>query len=219
MVHINEKIVKNIKSYGISSRNLGTSILVLDCLDKGKYEILDVMDDENKEKEMLSLYRDLQRKGLIDYIDEGTVNYHITKEGKGLIDYIQQEIDTIPEDEKAIVERLGEIAEGEVEDWINEYIEIFPEGVHEGKKLRDSTKRVSERMRNFLTDYPHSKEIILQATRDYIHTEGITQYTRNCYYFIYKKDKEKGWISDLLTYCEEVKRRNGKPKQTNFDTI
>jgi hypothetical protein len=90
-----------------------------------------------------------------------------------------------------------------VEEWIEEWFNLFPKGVKSssGKLIRTKDKDLAKRMKSFIKDYGYSKEIIFNATREYLREqeEKDYKYCRASSYFIGKK----GEGSDLASYCEK----------------
>ena len=86
--------------------------------------------------------------------------------------------------------------EEKVEDWIDEYRELFPV-YHKGDKIGCISK-----MKDFIKLYKFDKETILRATKFYIEDRSKDNYVylRQAHYFIFK-DK----TSDLSAYCERTK--------------
>lgn len=90
-----------------------------------------------------------------------------------------------------------------VEDWIDEFRNLFPKGIVSGGYLVKGDRRACIlKMEKFLKLYPnYTKETILQATRNYIERkerEGF-KYMQLAHYFILK-DK----TSTLAGECEAI---------------
>lgn len=94
-----------------------------------------------------------------------------------------------------------------IEDFVNEYRNLFPRGeISGGYPVRGDKRGCIERMQKFLKLYPdYSREVILEATRNYINRkekEGF-RYMQLAHYFILK-DK----ISNLAGECEMILDNN-----------
>lgn len=217
---MNAKFVKNIKSYGINADVIGTVIFIMMSLEKKRYDLLDALDDGNRERRIVMLYQMLQRLELLSPTDEDAeVHYEITDKGYDFLNYIHTELNSDEVLEEAEVdEALERVKDNTVADWILEYINLFPAGIVEGKRLRVGSAECIPKMNNFITKYGYDKDTILEATRLYLEDEhGGRMLTRNCKYFIEKHDKEKGYISDLLTYCERVVEGQTNPQEEKIN--
>lgn len=191
-VKYTKELIKAFRDQGLPSDILGSALLVLIAIDNGETEFLETFDDDMKERRVVILYRELDRRGFIAPREVGeNIHYHLTPLGKSLLDKFDFS-------QKTVFEVVNE-AEKEEENWIQEYIQLFP------KHLRDNTQTVLTRMREFIKVYKYSKEVILQATRQYLidqEEKGENyKYTRRSVYFIWKgRGTER--ISDLASWCE-----------------
>ena len=218
-VQFNKEIIKRLKETGMSIDLIGSLIFVLTAMYEGKYELLDEFDDNNKERRVLLLYRQMERMGLIEETSEDEVaHYGITADGAELIEYIQSEF---VEDDAFVNQIVVPLVKAEtIDEWIKEYIQIFPSGMHNGRARRTGRADCVERMEWFMNLYGYPKEVILAATKMYVKGfQGDFTMMRNSSYFIWKKDPEKGRISDLLTACENVEDDQKEDKKINFDLI
>lgn len=92
----------------------------------------------------------------------------------------------------------------EIEKWIEEWRELFPQGISSGGyAVRGDKQGCLKKMKKFLSNHPElNKEDIFRATKDYIETKRRTnwQYMKLAHYFI-----EKDGVSELAALCESTK--------------
>lgn len=84
---------------------------------------------------------------------------------------------------------------------------LFPEGKKEGTPYywKDSKNIIAKRLATLIKKYniKYTKEEIIEATRSYIQSfNGNYQYMQLLKYFIYKKNNEGEFVSQLLSYME-----------------
>lgn len=219
-IQFNKKIIQKLKSYDLTADNIGSSLFILFALHEGRYDLLDTLDDNNRERRAIILYRQLQRRELlVPTVSTEKYNFKLTEKAMSVIDYIKGEFqDTKVSINAESTESFVKIER--VEGWINEYIAIFPKG------YRDHPSVVATRMEEFMKSYPeYNKDIILRAAIEYIRkqedSETGHEYTRRSVYFISKysgKDK----VSDLATWCKYVEDEgtdDSKFKTSIMDTI
>lgn len=221
-IYINKEILDRFKNDKINLDYVGTIIIILTCLYEKNYTLLDEVDDSNKSRRLLLLYRYLFRKELIepaDAEDDENVYYILTEKGVNLTKFIL----SFGEDEVEVrKESLNEVMEEEsehdsVESWIEEWILLFPEGKFYGRPLRTNTRDCLDRMKWFIEKFKFDKNHIFAATKQYIEDQiGSPEghrYTRNSTYFICKGRGVNERISDLATACEKIKYEKDTPKQ------
>lgn len=210
-IYINKQILDRFKQENISLDYIGTIIVILLCIHEENYELLDQIDDGNKSKRLLLLYRYLVRRGILaeqdGEDDEVAPLYVLSNRGEGLVNFIL----AFDEDEMEVKkECANEILETEqkIDEWIGEWIELFPDGKHFGRNLRTNIKDCSDRMRWFMKHYDYSREQIFIATKMYLEAQRTSpegyKYTRNSTYFICKGRGSIDRVSDLSTECEKV---------------
>lgn len=135
-VKYTKELIKAFRDQGLPSDILGSALLVLIAIDNGETEFLETFDDDMKERRVIILYRELDRRGFIAPKEVGeNIHYHLTPLGKSLLDKFDFS-------QKTVFEVVNE-AEKEEENWIQEYIQLFP------KHLRDNTQTVLTRMREW----------------------------------------------------------------------
>lgn len=104
----------------------------------------------------------------------------------------------------------------QVDDWIDEWYCLWPQGVKSGGYYVKSDKAgCKNKLIRFQKNYPeYTKEIILQATQNYIdeqEQQGF-KYMRMAPYFI-----EKNGLSVLAGYCEAIQQNYTESTQeSNF---
>ena len=94
-----------------------------------------------------------------------------------------------------------------VNDWIDEWLSLFPANVKSGGKLlRSDKKSCLAKMKTFVRSYKYDKNTIIMATHDYLKERKREDYayTRTAIYFIDKK----GEGSDLAAWCEKIFNNN-----------
>lgn len=100
-----------------------------------------------------------------------------------------------------------------VEDWIDEYRNLFPKGVRSGGYLVKGSKQgCINKMKRFLSSNPNfNRDIILVVTKDYVNRKKKDGYRlmKMADYFI-----EKQGVSMLFAECEE---KLSELKSTNID--
>lgn len=102
---------------------------------------------------------------------------------------------------KPVIQKIDNI-----EEFVDEYRELF-KGLKPGA-MGDKNACI-KKFERFMKEYPQfSKNVILNATKKYIDTEGNNsnyKFLQKAHYFIYKqvgtKDNE---VSNLASFCEEV---------------
>lgn len=96
-----------------------------------------------------------------------------------------------------------EVIKDDIEDWIDEWFELFPEGVKSGGYyVKTDKKSCLKKMKKFIKQYPEfDKTIILKATKDYVNNLRIKNYShiKLAPYFI-----EKDGLSMLEGACRNT---------------
>ncbi len=99
-----------------------------------------------------------------------------------------------------------------VEEWIEEWYDLFPQGVKSGGYLiRTDLKNCTTKMKKYITKYPkHTKELILEATKNYLEQMRMQDYNmcKLAPYFI-----EKDGMSMLNGQVEQI--LSGAVEKTN----
>lgn len=89
------------------------------------------------------------------------------------------------------------------DDWIDEWYDIFPKGIKSGNyAVRTDKPSCSKKLNKFMLLYPKfTKEIVLQATKNYVNEFGMKgyNYMKLAPYFI-----EKDGTSTLWGYCNSI---------------
>jgi hypothetical protein len=212
---VSKEVLNNLKADNIPMNLAGSVLLILMALYHDNYSFLEYLDDKDKEKQIMLMYLMLLRKG---YIQETTVNeleealYKLTQKGESFIKYAEAT--------SLVVENTDE---SDVEQWIKDYNNLFPEPVKGQRNLRGEENSCIGRMKWFLKKYKYDKEYILAATEEYINSQAASndghKYTITSDYFI-KKGVGTECISRLAQACEAYDPNNLTPKQDYLrDTI
>lgn len=232
-IQFNANIVRKVKSLNFQVDQIGSILFILFCLYEEKYELLDEFDDFNKERRAFILYKGLEMKNLIQKnSDKGKTlpHYILTKDGAELVDFIKSEFITLDEvvtsETIAVsgVENLKtDVIKGTVDEWIDEWIELFPRGVKSGGRLLRSDKQSCLRkMKVFLREYNYSKDVIMAATAAYLNSKRNENYayTRCAVYFIYRVEaSSSGRFSDLASWCDQVQHEKQQPKHDSENNL
>jgi predicted transcriptional regulator len=150
----NPGVVTRLKEAGFYPDTMVASFLVMKALKDGDLKTLDALDDNNTSRRMIILYIELERRGFIERSSEVT-NYTLTEKGMTLL----MELDNLA---------IGKYKD-DTDQWIDEWIHLFPKGVRSGGKLlRSDAKSCLTKMRKFRKDYGYDKDIIFKATRAYL---------------------------------------------------
>lgn len=212
MVRISNDVIKEFKENFISSEHIGTVILILTCLKIGDYEMLDQLDDTNKDRRMIMLYRDLVYKGYLseneDNEDSSNVHFSLTPKATRLLAVIDgtesitdlYTVETVEEakeiieeiiEEEVVEEPVKEVPEvspknfdrNEVEDWIKVWINLFPTRANgHSYPLRTGKGVCASKMRMFLKNNPE------------ITVENVFDATK-----LYLKDEEnRNWAYTMM---------------------
>lgn len=196
-IQINEDIILRFIDEKLNLEHLGSILFILTALYEGRVDLLDIYDDSNKEKRVLILYRYLVRKGLIEEKSDDETLYELTEKGAALVKFVKTE-----RKEKEKTETKG------VEDWVQDWINLFPEGKVEGRYLRSGKLECADRLTWFIKNYGYDKDTIIEATKRYLESQQNSpsghMYTRNANYFIFKGRSKQDRTSDLATWCQIV---------------
>lgn len=218
-IHLNAKIIQRLKSEDIYSDHMGSVIAVLIALDKGRIDLLDELDDFNKSKRLLLLYKQLEHRGFLESLATGKVNFKLTKKAQELLTFLytqfkEEHVDIVQEVFKETPKKVV-VVKAAVEEWIDQYNELFP------KDFQCHKHTLIPRMQVFVDTFPsYNKDIILQATKKYIqehqNSEAGFAYMRQAEYFIFKGHGSTR-IWDLATWCKKVKdNANNQDYDTKF---
>lgn len=212
---VGKGVIDNLKADNIPMNLAGSILLILMALYHDNYNFLEYIDDEHKEKQVMLLYVLLLRKGYIEEVPEKEMEealYRLTPKGANFIKYAEAT--------SLIVQNTDE---NDVETWIKDYINLFPEPVRGERNLRGDEESCLTRMRWFLKKYKYTKDHILAATEEYINSQAASndghKYTVTSDYFI-KKGVGVDLVSRLAQACEAYDPNNLTPKQDYLrDTI
>ena len=225
-LEINAAIIKKMNSYHITNDILGSVLFILIGLYEGKIELLDELDDYNRKRRIILLYRMLERLNLIELSDEDELSlYCLTKEGTEVVEFVKKEFihtnHTSLTTEVVAKEKLEIADENGIETWIEEWINLFPNRKH-GRTFKCHPQDAILRMKEFMSKHGYDKDTIIAATKRYVkegEEEADNKYTMEALYFIYKgKGQEKA--SKLSSVCYEyVSKGQEKEINNNFRDV
>lgn len=94
-----------------------------------------------------------------------------------------------------------------IENWINDWYELFPKGVKSGDyPIRSGLAGCLKKMKKFIKEYPeYSKDVIIKVTKKYVNDMKLKNYAyiKLAHYLIYKDD-----VSVLASLCEEYNNKS-----------
>lgn len=115
-----------------------------------------------------------------------------------------------------LFENKKKLSSTEFEEFVNEWYDLFPKGIKSGGYLvRSGKSDCSKKLQKFMKEHPnYSKEIIIQATKNYIIKckENDYAYMKLATYFI-----SKDGMSVLEGECEAVLANPGKSETRYFE--
>lgn len=199
---ISKEIVDSLKTDNIPLNLAGSVLMILMALYHDNYAFLNYLDDRNKEKQIMLLYQMLYRKGYIDETSEEEMEealYKLTEKGENLIRSAESTFSVVELNEG------DNLNENDVESWIQDFINLFPEPIRGQRNLRGDIDSCTKRMKWFIKKYKYTKEHILGATEEYINSQASSEdghkYTVTSDYFI-KKGTGLDATSRLAQACE-----------------
>jgi len=145
--------------------------------------------------------RHLESEGLIKWVGHDAAEITLRKVGEDLF-------------KKHVGSKKKVYTKKEIEQWIQPWREIFPEGSNSGGyRYRGEKIECIKKMIKFVNDYDYTTEQIFQATRDYVERFSLKGYAymQLAHYFIQKQ----GVGSNLASECEALSER--KPKTEEED--
>ncbi len=220
-IEINEAIINSIRKENIPMDMMGTVLLVLVALYEGKIKLLDHADDTNKERKMHVLYRQLDRKGLLEQAIGTNLHYRLTERGTELVEYIRSQYSS-PDENTIKAEQLVSIAEVELESceaWIDDYINLFPDLDKDRRMIRMHPHTAINKMNAFIKKFKYDKETILNATKMYLDQEKDNEnykYTKNSNNFISMNPSNySNYESVLAAWCQRYldEKKSGRSSQ------
>ncbi len=184
ILEITPDIITKLRKEDFYPDEMISEYMVLKALEASDIELLDNYDDFNSSKRAVISYQNLFRKGYIDKNKEGAnVFFKLTDKGR---DFIKE---LTPEKKQEF-------------EWIEEWVNLFPEKKPDGDILRDAPQDCLPRMKTFIKKYKYEKELIFTATKSYLISESAKsfKYCKRSIYFI-NKQKEG---SLLASWCKQV---------------
>jgi len=123
--------------------------------------------------------------------------YAMTEAGKTILDKVSTILNTQIVEPKPVIS----------DDFIGQYLELFPKGkLPSGKSARVNRRDIEKAFKWFFQNYDYSWDTILRATAYYVDSfeKQKFMYMRNSQYFIGKTNPDKTKDSDLASYCEII---------------
>lgn len=204
---VTEEIIERYKMENLPIEHIGTVMMIFTGLYEDNLQILDAIDDKNKEKRILSIYQHLNRKKFLE--PSTNTMYVLTEKGLDFIKWARQQTGikdgftiTLPN-----ITSKEEVKDNSLP-WISEWLQIFPKEKINGRYLRTNETECRDRMNTFIAKHGYAQDIIMQATKAYINNQEHSPeghlYTRNSSYFISKGRIKNEVISDLATWCKII---------------
>lgn len=218
-IEYNEQIIQTMRNYGVSTDILGSTLLILFALYENRQDILDHLDDSNRDRRLIILYRQLVRKNFLETTEEDELyHYNISMKGKHVVEFVKEQFSLEGIDMNVEIIENNIVVKEFVGDWIQQYLETFP------KEKRDNSKVVTVRMEEFMENFSYDKDTIIGGAKMYnvYHEQKDTemQYRKKSQYFIYfGNGKSRTW--DLATWCENYLTQDKKEiyNTTNLDIL
>lgn len=167
-----------------------------------KHEFLKIAHDDNF-MEFTHAIRQLESSELVKWHGEDPEDVTLRKTGEDLF-------------KKHVGTRRKVTTSKEVEQWIQSWREIFPEGVNAGGfRYRGDRAEVIKKMIKFVNTHDYSLQQIFQATRDYVERFSLKGYAymQLAHYFIEKR----GVGSTLSSECEALSEKSSNTKEEGKD--
>lgn len=194
---LNTEALEFLKKEGFYTDTLLTKYFILECLNNNSTFWLNLLDDNMTSKRFVLQYYELVKRGLIE--ESATIeSFSITEKGRMFLDTVNQL-------KNPIVPKIKNVSvDIKVEDWISDWLELFPKGVKTGGKLLRSDKMgCLKKMEKFVKESGYSSELIKAATSAYLEEREVDDY-KYCKCATYFIDK-KGEGSELAAWCEQIK--------------
>ena len=179
IIDITAELIIKLRTQEFYPDEMFSLLFVLKGLQSNEIDMLDAYDDFNSSKRAVISYQKLFRLGLIDKDKEGSqVFFKLTQKG---IDFL-----------KSL----------EPKNWIQDWIDLFPEKKPSGDVIRSEYVDVEPRMKAFIKKYKYSKDVIIAATKSYIINESGSnfQYIKRAMFFIDKRTEG----SLLAIWCKAI---------------
>lgn len=215
---VNEDVISRFKAEGISSINIGNTLIILLALYNKDYVILDELDDQNKNKDILLLYQQLLRKDFLESSELENSLYILTEKSIELIKFVETQgfqNNTLISTDLIVREKVT-ISE-KPEDWIEDWVGLFPAEKVNNRYLRISPKLCLDRMKWFIKEFKYDKSVIFESTKRYLNHQQNSKeghlYTRTCNYFIFKGRNQLERTSDLANWCDRYVKGELEEKQ------
>ena len=223
-VTFTKRVVDRMRKERILTDQMGTVAIVLVGLFNDELDFLDLLDEQNKDKRLVTLLKQMQHHNMLQPAEENL--FRLTHKGTEMATLILEETDKQLVKIITVQEETGEVVElkdtKEPEDWVREYCKIFPttNGHNRGVRMHSAVART--KMKVFQDQYGYNQETILAAARLYIQEQLDSpeghMFTVNTNNFIGKhKTDHPEHNSMLAAYCARVLEEKESPKQ-QFDS-
>jgi hypothetical protein len=211
-IELNATIIQKLKSEDIYPDHMGSVICILVALSKKRVDLLDELDDFNKSKRLILLYKQLEHRGFLELANNSKNIFNLTQKGSKMVLFLEEQfakqnidIDAVVLESEPEVAMIAAKPVETVDHWIGEYNNMFP------KQFQNNDTVLARRMEIFMKTFPnYSKEDILGGTKMYIQEQEESQaghnFTRQAQYLIFKGNGvDRLW--DLATWCKKYKER------------
>lgn len=209
-IEITEESVRIFRDMGIPTDQIGSAIMVINCMLNGNYDMLDAFDDSNTNKNSLIVYKELEKAGMLERTVDNVYNFCLTNDAIALMEAISH----TPEKKEEPISS---------DEWISQYRELWinPETgkyytTPDRRSLGAPLKDLSVKMKKFISEYRDiftklpsgltPQKVILEATKNYIseYKKVRFAYCKDAYNFIMKQEgSTKDTTRSLLaTNCE-----------------
>lgn len=222
-INVNREVLTKLREERIVGANVGTVAVILIGLYNDELDFLDLLDEENKDKSILTLCKQLQSRKILE--EGGVTHFQLTEKGKGIANFLMEQ------QEKEILENTGLYLNpetGEVltekelqlsEDWIHKYNRIFPNMNAQRRQIRMQYKAIQGKMDKFEMKYQYSRELILEAAAAYIKEQSQSEtghlYTLTSGNFIGRYSKAGEELdSTLAAWCMRLIEMRLHPEET-----
>lgn len=201
---LNFKIDKNVTSFLAEQKVKLEELFIIICFGADKLEILQDYLKKLNSDQLITYMQSCIRKQLLEYeypelVDFDWNNYKLTTKGEN----VYEECSNVVSLEETIINTTYIDKVTEIDILTNEYLDLFPSKIRNkaGELLKSSISNTKKKFVNFSKEYKYTKEVILEATKNYLKKQSIQGYgyCNAAHYFILK-DK----MSKLADECESV---------------
>lgn len=191
-ITITKQTLELLHTYGISEERIGSALITLTAMAQND-DLTTFFTSKKSSIWALMSLKDLEYHGLIE-VQEDPKSEHASIKLTDLGRMLTVEIGGATDDCSELI------------CWVPEWVRLFPIRNREGNMLRTDAKSAVNKMRQFMKDYPYSKELIIEATKLYLKEQESKDhaYTVMAQHFISKQDSGPGLVkrSQLAAWCE-----------------